>query len=776
MSEYKVIGKDVIRTDAHEKATGEAVFAGDVMLPGMLYGKLLRSPIAHGHIKSIDTSEAIKIQGVKAIITAKDPDIPKGRWGAWMFDYPVFPWDRIRFIGEPVAAVAAVDEDTAMEALNLIKVTYEELPPVLSTEEAQKADAPIIHEELETYHTIPSFKAVRYGNTAMDTFVSRGDVERGFAEADYIFEDEYSTHVQHQCYLEPHVSVAKYDAKGKITIWTTTQTVHEVRRELADCLEMRASDIRVITNYVGGGFGGKLDMRLEPFCVLLSKKTGKPVKMELTREEEFTTGHPRHAFKVKVRIGVSKEGYITAEDMDLIMDCGAYTHQGCGVCSYTLFLARGPYEIPNFKIRNRLIYTNKLPSGGFRGYGNPQSSFGRESLINKLCDELGFDPLEFRLKNAIEKNSKMTNGDIALSCEIKSCLTEAAKSISWSEKKGSNNGRYKRGRGIACMQHTSGLFATGAVVQVNEDGGLIVLAGCSEMGQGSKTVIAQIAAETFGIPYDMVNVVLSDTGVTPYNWAVCESRTTFTVGNAVKTAATKAKQKLLDIAADMLEVKVDELKGENGQIIVANDASKAVKYEEVIMYGLFVKGGPIIGEGMYFFTDSIKDPDFKIEGSAHSAFGAYIFGAQAVEVEVDTLTGVIEVINYASAHDAGRALNTQACEGQIEGAIAQGLGYAVTEELLYNEKTGAVMNPSFSDYIIPTFMDMPRQEHKIIIGIDDPRGPYGAKGIGEPALVPAAPAIAAAIHDALGIWIKDLPLTPEKIIYNLKQNSSSQKI
>lgn len=769
MSSLSVVGKSVKRLDVDEKVTGQAQYAIDVALPGMLHGKILHSPIPHGRILKIDTSRALALPGVKAVLTATDQDLPKGRWGAWMFDYPILPYDKVRFVGEPIAVVAATEENIALEALNLIDVEYEELPAIFDPEEALDSNATLIHEDLLSYDTIPSFPVIRYGNVATEVRINYGNIDEGFSQADYIFEDVYDTHRQHQGYLEPHTSVVKMDAAGNFKIWTSTQSVHEVRRELSETLNIPVTKLQVITPYVGGGFGGKLDIRVEQFCLLLAKKTGRPIRMSLSYEEELATGHPRHPFKVRIKTGVKKDGTMVAREVDMIMDSGAYAHQGCGVCTYSSNTgARGPYKIPHVKVRNRLVYTNQVPSGGFRGFGNPQTSFAGESQINKICKELNWDPVEFRLKNSVEIGDRMVSGAIISSCENKQCLSKASDAMKWSEPYEKVPGKNKvRGRGIACMHHTSGVFASGALVEVNEDGGLNLLAGCSEIGAGQKTVMAQIAAEAFGINADDVFVTLSDTGVVPYNWATDESRCTFNTGNSVRMAALDARERLLQIAGKMFGLDADNLVMENKIIFPKGKPEQAKPVSDVVMHGLFVEGGPILGKGWYFYSDPPQDPRVTYEGFSFAPFPTFIFAAQAAEVEVDTETGEVTLVKFTSAHDVGRAIHPKNCEGQVEGALATGLGYATSEEVVV-DSNGVVVNPQLLDYKLPCSLDMPRVVVPIIVEADDPKGPYGAKGVGEPALVPTAPAIAAAIYDAIGVQIQDLPITAEKVFKALK--------
>ncbi|MFQ5912832.1 MAG: xanthine dehydrogenase family protein molybdopterin-binding subunit [Nitrospinota bacterium] len=763
---YRVVGKSFERVDGTEKVTGEASFAVDMTLPRMLHGKIVRNQVApHALIKNIDTSSAEKLPGVKGVVTPANTKT--GRWGAWQNDYPVFPIDgRVRFLGEPIAAVAATDPDIAEEAASLVRIEFEEQPAVFDPFEALKDGAPILHPELENYSAVPSFPVIRYGNVATEVRMSIGDVNKGFLESDRIFEHSFKTSSHHQCYMEPHAAIAQADRSRNVTVWTSTQTVFDARRELADALQLHAGKIRVIAPYVGGGFGGKLDIRVEPYCILLAQKTHRPVKIVLSREEELSTGHPRHPFHVNIKMGAKTDGTFLTREVNAVMDSGAYAHQGSGVCSFScLYGGRGPYNIPNVKIRNRLVYTNKLPCGGFRGFGNPQMHFAGEQLVDIIAHDLGIDPADLRRKNALKEGDRMATGQVAHNVGIRETIDECVKRSGWENPKTTAKDK-KFGRGIASMVHCAGIFTSGAIVQVTEHGSLVLMAGCSEIGAGQKTVLSQIAAEEFGVDLKDVSIVVSDTGVTPYDWATDASRVTYNVGNAIRIAAADAREDFKKIAADMFECPVEDLVFENKTMYPIGSPDQAKSLEEIALYGLYVKGGTVIGKGSFFRTPPFS-PEAVVEGTSFAPFPTNIFATQIAEVEVDEETGRVKLLRFTSAHDVGYAINPVMVEGQIEGASATGIGYATMEEVMVDE-AGAVVNPTMLDYKMPTTVDMP-EVVPIYVENHDPTGPFGAKGVGEPGLVPTAAAIANAVYDAVGVRITELPITPEKVLSALKQ-------
>ncbi|MCL5959883.1 MAG: molybdopterin-dependent oxidoreductase [Chloroflexi bacterium] len=759
---YSVIGKRMPRVDGLEKATGVAVFTDDIVLPNMLHGKILRSRYPHARILSIDTSRAEELPGVRAVVTAKDA--PEVNYGPWLRDQTVFARNKVRFLGEEVAAVAATDLDTAEEALDLIQVNYEELPAVFDPFEALRSGAPAVHEDLDNYESL--YPMLKHGNVCSTTKFYHGDVDKAFADSYLVVEDTFKTQSVHQSYMEPRVVVAVFDASGRLTVWTSTQSVYTTIGLLAVALQMPMTKIRCIAPRVGGGFGGKMDPLIEPFAALLARKAKKPVKIALTREEELIGTNPRHACTTHLKLGVGQEGVFQALEADIVYDGGAYAHEGPGVTDFGAIRVRGPYKVPNVNIVSRCVYTNKTVAGAFRGYGNPQVSFARESLLDVAAEKLGMDPVEFRLKNLVSRGDSIVTGQVLHSVGIRDCLTKATERAGW----GKPPTKADRAIGFACLEHTAGILASAAFLKINEDGTVLVLTGAIEIGGGQQTILAQIAAEELGVPLEHIGMVMGDTDATAYDWATVASRTTYNVGNAVKIAATDAKKQLLEMAAERLEARVEDLEIVDAIISVKGAPDRGVSVREVSFDAHYHKGGPILGRGSFYPEEPSRDPSI-MAGVATALWPTHIYGTQVAEVEVDRDTGQVKVVNMVAAHDVGTAINPLNIEGQIEGGLTIGLGYALSEEILFDG--GKTLNPSLIDYKLPTAADVPPIE-PIIVEDYDPTGPFGAKGVGEPGLVATAPAIANAVYRAVGVRIKDLPITPEKVLRALKEKEGAR--
>jgi CO/xanthine dehydrogenase Mo-binding subunit len=754
----QVVGKRINRVDGVEKALGKAVYIDDMVVPGMLYGKMLRSPIAHGLIKKIDISRALKLTGVKAVITSAD--LPDAKHGAFIKDTPILARNKVRYIGEPVAAVAAIDEEIAQEALNLINVEYEVLTPVFDVDTALSPDAPLIHEELESYPAV--FAAIRGGNVCSRTIFEEGDLTEAFKNSDFIFEDSFTTPMQHQTHLEPNGAIASIDGSGKVTVWTSTQTAHLNQIRIHEVLLIPMNKIRVIGAKIGGGFGAKIEPTVQPIAVALAQKARKPVKVTLTRYEEMATARPRHGSKATIKTGVTKDGKILAREVKLVYDSGAYADDGPGIAGFGGMMSLGPYKIPNYKIDSCCVYTNKLACGAFRGFGNPQSAFATESHMDIIAERLGLDPLEFRLKNALENGDLSVGGIKMPSVGIKECLEKAAKEAEWGKPR-----QKGRGLGIACMQHISGVLSTSAIVRINEDGTVLVSTGVIDIGQGSDTVLLQIASEELGISVEKISIVSADTDGTPYNWAVSASRATYINGNAVRQAAADAKKQILELAAKFLETTSEKLEITADVIRTQDNPERFLNVRDIGAISHWVAHGPIIGKSSIMVEGHQYDKE-KTKGFPFGTMAGFIFGAHIVEVEVDEATGKVQVINVAAAHDVGKAVNPLNVEGQIQGGFIQGLGYALYEELIC--RNGKILNANLLDYKIPTSTDIPHMT-PIIVEERDPSGPFGAKGVGEPGLVATAPAVANALNNAIGVRVKDLPITMEKVWDALKNDS-----
>ncbi|MDP2662833.1 MAG: xanthine dehydrogenase family protein molybdopterin-binding subunit [Dehalococcoidia bacterium] len=759
MSEFRVVGKPLVRTDGLRKATAQVTYGVDFKLPGMLWGKMLRSPYPHARIISIDTSKAEALPGVKGVVTGMDS--PDGLFGSRINDQPPIAREKVRYVGEPVAAVAAVDEATAEKALDLIQVEYEKLPAVFDPVEAMKPDAPLIHEGLGGYefspiicHPVPGTNILNYMK------VRRGDINEGFAQSDFVFEDTFTTQAQQHCCLEPHAAVGQVNVDGKATVWTSTQGPYKVRTESASALSMPPSRVRVIATQVGGGFGGKGRAKLEPHCVLLARKSGRPVKIVLTRHEVFTATSSRHPSVIHIKTGVKADGAILAREVEVVLDGGAYSESGEIVCWEIAQGAAGPYQIPNVKVDAYAVYTNKVPAGPMRGFGWPQIMWASESQVDIIAERLGLDPLEMRLKNALEEGSISATGEIMHSVGLKECLRRAAEAIGWDEERPPN-----RGRGIGCVTKMSVPFLpSAAFVKINEDGRIGLLTSAVDIGQGSDTALAQICAEEMGVGLADIEIAAPDTDSTPPDMGAIASRITFHVGNAVRLAASDARTQVVALAADLLEASPEDLEIADSQVFVRGSPERGVSLARVATTAYFQKGGPILGRGSFLDEDLVPtDPK---TGQSPKPCPYWKYGATAVEVEVDPETGVVKLTRVASAHDCGRAINPMLVNGQIEGGAATGLAYALWEELVFDE--GRVINPSFMDYRIPSTMEVPDIQ-PIIVEAPHKSGPFGAKGAGEASTIGVAGAVGNAIYDAVGVRLKDLPLTWEKVLSAIEE-------
>lgn len=750
MTSFSIVGQDVPRTDARAKATGAAVYTDDIRLPGMLHGCLLRSPLPHARIASIDVSRAARLPGVKCVITGQDT--PKIRYGNWRLfpatqdEYPLAV-DKVRFIGDEVAAVAAVDRDTARDALDLIRVEYEELPAVFDVREALKEGGPVIHEETP-------------GNISVDRKIQYGDVGKGFKESDYVREDTFTVHAVSHAYLEPCSSVAQVDPDGRITLWTSTQVPYIVQCLLASTLGMRENDVRVIKPCVGGGFGGKMELRAWEFCAaFMAGKTGRPVKFTLTREEELTAGRRRHPMILRSKVGFKKDGTLVAKDLRIWLDGGAYNAMGptatflCGNFGAML------YRYPNYRFLGQHVYTNKPPASAMRGFGAPQSLFAAESQMNMAAADLGIDPIELRIRNAQVPGDEIPDVATISSCGFIESLREVAKMSDWKRKrKGLKPGC---GIGVGCYSFISGgvfnWFNTqypfsAAEVRVFSDGTAHLLTMASDIGQGSDTVLKQILAEELGLKMEDIRITSADTAMTPQadlgSWG---SRVTLMAGNAVIDAARKIKEQLFGAVSARFNLNVIyDMACGNGRVYPAGRPDRGVSFgEAVAMVQKANRGEPLVARGSY-------TPRGK--GLVTPAFS---FGAQVAEVEVDAETGLVDVKQMWTAHDCGTVINPTAVEGQLEGSIHMGLGYALSEQFVMDK--GKTLNTTFLDYKIPHAADMPPGE-SVCVETYEPEGPMGAKEAGEGLVSPTAPAVAEAVYHATGYRCKDLPITPEKIL------------
>jgi len=730
--------------DGIVKVTGKADFAGDIVLPRMLQGKILRSPHPHAKILDIDTAKAERLVGVKAVAIGRDTGGYKfGRRG--VPDKNLLAVEKVRYVGDEVAAVAATDEDIAEEALDLIRVEYEELPAVFDPEEAMKAGSPRIHDYAEN-------------NINGRINFHFGDVEIGFREAFYVREDRFTTQTVAHSAIEPHTALANFETSGKLTIWISTQSPFIWCHQLAQAFSMPESMVRVINPYVGGGFGGKVDMMPFGYCAaLLSKKAERPVRIALTREEVFCCTKQRHPMVIYLKTGVKRDGTIVATQCKVIGDGGAYATMGPIAVFLSGAFLIALYKLPNVKFEGFRVYTNKPERGAQRGHGNPQPRFAADSQLDMIAEHLGIDPVEIRLKNALQPGDSLPNKAKVVSCGLGQCIRAATEKVRWNEKRA----KEKEGIGMGCSSFVSGVLVppynfSGVITKLHPDGAVTVLAGISDIGQGSDTVISQVIAHELGIDLEDIRITSGDTELTPAHPGSFSNRGTLWASNAAKMAAEDCKRQLFSVASQMLEASPEDLEIKNKRIYVKGSPEKGVGLREVIQTSYMGKeGNPIIGKG--YFRPNIDMIDFQTGAGKLTA--AYSFDTQVAELKVDEDTGQVKVMRITVAHDAGFAINPLSVEGQIEGAISMGLGQALFEELSWTD--GQAFNPSFLDYKLITSLDMP-EVTSILIETSEPDLPIGAK-TSEGTVVSTLPAVANAVYHATGARIKELPITPEKI-------------
>ena len=760
---FNVIGRPIERVDGASMVSGRAVYGVDIKLPGMLWGKVLRSPIAHGRLVRVDVEKARKVPGVKAIITAKD--VPQRRFGFTIKDETIFAVNKVRYVGDAVAAVAAVDEDIAEEAVGLIDVEYDELPAVFDVEQACLDGAPLVHEEMTGYEPNRgrrgTWNPIAGTNIVHQAEHYRGDVEAALAKSDHVFEDTFRTSQIHHCYMEPHAVVAQIET-GKITVWSCAQEVFPIRSILAGLFDLPESDIRVIATKVGGGFGGKIAPRLEPYAVALAFKSHKPVKIVMTRPEEFGSAAGSAPAVVHIKTGVQKDGTLRARKIEFVWDTGAYA-EGLPPCNRALKDGIGPYRIPDFKVTSTLVYTNKLRATPLRGLGVPEATWAVESQTDIIAHNLGMDPLEIRLKNALDEGDVNSVGDVVRSIGLKQCLQEVAREIGWGRPKGKQAGR---GLALISKSPTTTGSISGAYVHFNEDGSAQVLIGASEIGQGALVALSQIAAEELGIPVSCVGIAAADTAVCPFDQGTFSSRVTLYTGMAVKAAAADAKKQLLEIASQITEVPEQDLEVDQRKIISRKHPGVSISFREVVETA-HTNMKPILGKGWAGGKGDWPGLPHMKEGKHPSPGSKY--GAQAVELEVDSETGVVKILKMVSAHDAGQTINPLTLDGQIVGGALMGMGYALYEKIQFED--GRVTNPSFMDYKIASSHEVP-EIVPIRVEVPLPEGPFGAKGAGELAGLGVAPAVANAIFDALKVRIKELPLDPERVLAAIESQGS----
>ena len=762
------VGKSVPRIDGLGMVTGQTKYAFDVSFPNMLVGKMLRSPHPHAKILSIDTSEAEKLPGVRAIITAQDTHQIKFGSNEYFFPHTIdqmaLEADKVRYVGDEFGAVAAVDEETADKALKLIKVEYEKLPHVVDVQEAMKPGAPLIHESLN--------------NIAVILPVNFGNPDRALKEADYIREDEFFAPAAHQTAMEPHVCVGQWETfSNKVTLWASSQAPFKCREALAKTLKMDLNDVRVIKLAVGGGFGGKLEMLPMDFaaCLLSKKAGGLPVKICYNREEEFLASRRKHGMIYRLKSGIKKDGTLVAMTGEVIADGGAYCSYGPTVLAAAIMRIFMVYRIEHFRVTGYRVYTNTPISGAMRGFGGVQAGFAIESHMDMLAAGVGMDPVEFRLKNITGPNMTTVNKMKLTTNGLRECIDRACDAAQWTQKHGQQRAKCRGiGIGIAADVMGSKMYksheSAGSIVKVEEDGSVYLFTGAADTGQGSNTALSQIAAQELGVSYGRIKCKSGDTEITPFDTGSFASRVTFISGNATILAARDAKAQILKVISEENNVPLEDLDIRAEEVLRLSDGKVLMDFDKALELAYsFHYGRQIIGRGSY--NPKTTPIDFRTgEGNVSGSYG---FEAQIAEVEVDTDTGEVTLLKLYDAHDIGKAINPQSVEGQIEGSLAMGIGYTFLENLHFDKK-GRPANGNFAHYRLPRTMGMPPME-SILVETDDPEGPFGAKGMGEASLLPTSAAIANAIEDAIGVRIRELPITPDKIIKALQEKEQQEK-
>ena len=756
MNKHAVLGHRVTGIDAHEKVSGTGKYTTDMVLPNMLYGKILRSPHPHAEIINIDTSLAEKLPGVKLVLTGKDTLGKKqGIWRRFpeLCDEELLCRTKVRYIVDPVAAVAAVDEDTATEALSLIKVEYKILPAVFEQMEAIKDGAPQIHDGVEM-------------NININRHMEWGDVDAAFAQCDHIREDYFNCSSQAHCCMETHGAISSFGYDGKLTIWTSHQSPYYVQILLANMLGLREGDIRVIKPYVGGGFGGKLSLDAAQYCsALLSQRLTRPVKIVFTREEEFAATKRRTPMYYALKLGAKKDGTLLAKEVRVVSNGGAYTGMGATALYLTGFFSSFPYKYPNYRYDGYRVYTNTEPTSAMRGFGAPQAMFAGESQIDMMAEDLGIDPIEIRCKNGMTPNYEVPGQAFIQSCGLHECLDAIDKYIK-------NRGQLPPNHGIGVAAYgfmSGGIFNwidtpyafSAAIVKINVDGKVDLFTGASDTGQGANTTLTMICAEELGVRLDDIRLHTGDTAVCPVDLGAWGSRETLMNGNAVKMAAADAKKQILDFAAAKMGLNITyDLDIKDCFVYITNRPERGISYYDLVKDAIRGKdGNTILGRGYY-------TPHRKGMVSP-----AYSFGVQAVEVGVDTETGQVRLIDATTAHESGTVVNPIGLEGQLEGAFSMAAGYALMEDMQMRD--GKLIANNYRDYKLLLAPDMPKMN---VLEVDtyEPEGPFGAKEAGEGLTNPTAGAIANAVYNAVGVRIKELPITAERVLKALEEKNKKE--
>jgi CO/xanthine dehydrogenase Mo-binding subunit len=765
------VGQNVGYIDAGERVRGQIGYVLNAELPGCLTVKVLRSPHAHARVLNVDPSKAEQLPGVVAVLSRNDIiDNPElyPYFGPVIRDTPVVAIDKVRFVGDPVAAVAALDDDIAQAAVDLIEVEYEELPAVFDPEAALEPGAPILHESFPPQRGATFADIVLNldeGSNTLNHFkLRKGDVEEGFRQADRVFEHTFRCPPVQHVPLEPHVTLGQVEG-GRITVWSGTQTPHVVRAQLADIFQVPLSQVRVIVQTLGGAYGAKCYPKLEPLVAVLAWKAKRPVKLVLRREEDFLTV-TKHQAVIHLKTGIDTDGRIMARQSTCYFNAGAYSDISPRLIKNGGYATAGPYRIPNVRVDSYAVYTNIVPAGAFRGYGVSQAAWAYESQMDMIAEALGRDPLEYREFNVLQDGDTFCTGETVHDMHYRGLLLEdVKKAIGWRDgregywQKPHQNGPKRRGKAITCVIKGSVTPSTSsASCKLNEDGSLNVLTSSVEMGQGAKTVLAQLAAEAAALPFEAVTVSEPDTDSTPYDQQTSSSRTTYSMGTAVTMAVNDAIEQLKGLAAEQLEISPEDLETRDAQVWV-KDSSRSLSYTDVIRKS---RHGNILGNATFATTGGLDPETGQGIGSVH-----WHHAAGACEVEVDVETGKVDILQFHSSCFAGRVVNPRLCELQIEGSTLFGVGQSLFEEMIYDG--GQLTNPNLSDYMIPSFEDVPA---RLSVAAIEHASAGEVHGIGETSVPPVMPCVANAVYNAVGVRITELPLTPEKVLRALKDGSS----
>jgi CO/xanthine dehydrogenase Mo-binding subunit len=767
------VGKNVPRVDVYDKMTGAAMYADDLQFgPGLYFGRLVRSPCAHALIKNVDARKALEVPGVKGVVTGKDTPT---RIGLYLKDRHIFALDRARYVGDAVAGVVATGEEIAEQAAQLVEVEYKKLPAIFDPVEAAQPDAPLIHPDLEKYEVV-NFIFPEPGTNISEHFkLRKGDTEAAWPKCAAVVEGTFRLpNIQHVP-IEPHVAVALWEPSGQVTLWTSSQSPFAQRDLIAQSLGIPHGSLRVVSPYVGGGFGGKAGVSMEACAVAMARAVkGHPVKLRMTREEEFIGTTVRQSLVAHTRIGCDAGGNLLAMETEYYFGGGASNEYGVNIVRAAGYSCTGPYYIPNVRGDSYCVYTNMPVGSAMRGFGMPEIHWGIEQIMDQLAEKIGMDPAEFRRRNCVKRGDTILTGMKMPAIDLVACIDKVSAAIDWGRRENPSAPHKKRGKGIAIMWKAPAMPpnpGSSAILRFNEDATVNVEIGAQELGQGAFTVAAQIAAQALGVPYEWVRVSAPiDTKYSPYEWQTVASRITWSMGNAVKAAAADARKQILEIVADHWHEAAEDLDIKDGQVI-SYRSERELPLNKMVIYGLpnenleGWKGGPIVGHGTFmptYVTDLHPET-----GQGTRAVVHYTVGAQAVDLEVDTETGQVEILKIASAYDVGKAINPDLVMTQIEGGAVHGASSAF-EELKFDE-SGQPLNANLVDYRIMSAVDAPKDIHGDIVETPLEDGPWGARGVGEHVMVQTAPAIANAIHDALGIRFNNLPFSAEKIFLALQK-------